>query len=198
MLKNLAIGLKKAEELTSSKKALDLVLLKAESGDLESQLEAGNIYLSDAKIGELGLASSVSKAIFWFESAASKNSAEAYWMLGQIYDKGYVGSPDEKRAYEYFQKASNLSHPEAICRIGEMYESGIVVDEDITKAFELYKKAAEAGSSKAACYVGNIYNYKEVAEKFGVKKNTKEAAIWYKKAAEKGDQIAKKMLEDLK
>ena len=60
-------------------------------------------------------------------------------------------------------------------------------------------KRAEAGDAKAQWSLGGCYLYgSEVAVRFVVDKDEKEAMKWFTKSAEQGDEDAKKDLEKVK
>jgi hypothetical protein len=74
-----------------------------------------------------------------------------------------------------------------------LYLNGQGVPKDETKGFDLLHQAAEAGAPDAQVQMGMDYN----AGVHGLMRNQSQAIIWFRKAAEQGDQRAQDMLARL-
>jgi TPR repeat protein len=59
-------------------------------------------------------------------------------------------------------------------------------------AFDWYLKSAEAGSTTGMSYLANAY-----LKGIGVAIDKSTAILWYKKAADKGDEKSKQKLKEL-
>ena len=98
---------------------------------------------------------------------------------------------------EWYRKAAEKRIPEAVFRIGMAYKNGEGdAPVDYAKMVEYFKIAAEAGHAEAQFNLG--YSYENG---IGVPINVNLAKFWYGKAADQGNENARrlgKILEGLK
>lgn len=105
-----------------------------------------------------GIVPNHEKAMYWCELAAALGHAEAQMCMGRDFEK--------HKAIHWYTKAAAQNHAEAHMALA-------LLEKDIDKSMEHYRKA---NTTKAHFALGMIYQ--------DVKKNEKEAGIWYRKAAE--------------
>jgi TPR repeat protein len=117
------------------------------------------------------------------EARAVRGDAEAAHELGDRYDHGSHGlEKDSSKAAAWYQRASGLGHVAATADLADftLNGKGGIQPNDAT-AFRLFLAAAEKQHPYATHMVGWMYELGR-----GVPKDDKEAAIWYRKAAELG------------
>ncbi|AFU97369.2 SEL1-like repeat protein [Simiduia agarivorans] len=132
---------------------------------------------------------SAEKAIHWWGKAAEKGSSTAAYNLGLLYQGDFqVGSVDHEKKIRYFKLAAKLGSDDAYRMLGYFYFNGEGVVPNVDIAREYYEFAANMGNVKSQRAVGRIY-YEQ--------NNFKKARYWYEKAAEKGDEIALKLLAQM-
>ena len=101
----------------------------------------------------------------YFEKAAKKGKADAYYYLGMLDEREY-NYPSAKENYEKgVENGSDLARLE----LGNLYENGMGVYPDLVKAISLYDEAMANGCLEAYCFEGNFYisgylNYEDGAE----------------------------------
>jgi len=159
----------------------ELVLLKAENGDAQSQGQLGYAFL----VGSLGVAKDEVEALKWYRKAAEQGNAHAQWDLGLCYASGQGVAKDEVEAVKWYRKAAEQEDAEAQWRLGLCYARGQGVAKDEVEAVRWYRKAAEQGNAHAQWVLGLCY-----ASGQGLAKDQVEAGNWYRKAAEQGDAEA--------
>jgi len=153
----------------------------AESGSSSAAYSLGRIYMTSEYEDN-------KSAIFWLSRAVEAGEIDAAYPLGYIYlNRAKRG--DYKKAINYFRKDSNSSYSQMA--LGYMYSRGYGVKKDIKKAIEFYEKSAAKGHTIAAVNLANIYTYNEEY------RDKKKARYWYKKAADAGNEFAKRKLDAL-
>ena len=165
------------------------------------------------------------KAAQWLKVAEKQNFAEAQYVLGRLLTEGDDKLPknlnqgryylrkaadqNHKLAKSYLEKLgdegsslsaqatasqSSFANPtmkdEEIMQLARKYYSGIGKPKDYEKAFNLLLPLAKGGYPEAARMVGLM----KLSGR-GTNKNTADAKQWLSVAAQKGDESAKKMLE---
>ena len=81
--------------------------------------------------------------------------------------------------------------------LDEAYESELLGEKfrekgEHEKAFKLFKEAAEYGLDSSQVYLGICYYNSE-----GVEEDLNKAYYWFKKAEEKGNEVAKEMIQEM-
>ena len=165
------------------------------------------------------------KAAQWLKVAEKQNFAEAQYVLGRLLTEGDDKLPknlnqgryylhkaadqNHKLAKSYLEKLgdegsslsaqatasqSSFANPtmkdEEIMQLARKYYTGIGKLKDYEKAFNLLLPLAKGGYPEAARMVGLM----KLSGR-GTNKNTADAKQWLSVAAQKGDESAKKMLE---
>jgi TPR repeat protein len=149
-----------------------------------------------------------------YEEAANDvdgdGDAEAMQHLGYMYQAGgrWVKS-DPAAAWQWYQKAlaayqkaASKGDADAMTELGKMYLSPQGVPQDSKQAQQWFEKAA-AGYRKAANDDGDIYAMQKLGLLYetgllGPAPDRNQALYWYRKAADAGDEDAKKRLNQLR
>lgn len=138
------------------------------------------------------------KAIFWYEKAANNGDRISQIMLYNAYKKGELGVVKDLEKSSYWEKRSNNiidyiisvenSKPE------EKFERGVYSFDKKNYAYALYlfKQAARKGQRDSQHNLGVMFYYG-----IGVLKDIDAASYWLEKAANQGDNEAKKLLKDI-
>ena len=206
--KELSVAEKLIEE-HKAQKALDILLPLAELNNAEAQNLLGELY----HFGGEGVPVDYQKAQEWYLKAFQHGNAEAANHLGRLYLNGEGVSPNPQEAEKWYQQSmlkgsvngeisyyslvnrpfayilqrANSGDSEAQNLVGELYHMGAPgIEINYNKAREWYLKAVKGGNGVAANHLGRLYLNGE-----GVQKDEKEAAAWYKKGMELGDEAAK-------
>lgn len=131
------------------------------------------------------------KALHWYMLAAEEGDAAAERNIGNCYNGFYGLKTDYKRAAYWYERAANHGHATAQKLLAEMYFSGKGVEQDEEKGWFWTEKAiATAFETKNHIMLnsfGDAHHYGK--EKF--EKNLGVAEMFYRKAAEYGDLLAK-------
>lgn len=114
----------------------------------------------------------------YFDKAAKKNNAHAYYMLGYCYSNGINVKKNIKKGIKNLEKAGSLDYAAANYQLGVIYYAGIDLKKDDEKAFNYYLKAAEGNNAVAQSQVGYMYE-----RGIGTAVDRKASFEWNKKAA---------------
>lgn len=127
------IGNKSKEELQLAFEYLNKAI---ELGSIPALNLLGLLHLN----GIYPVKKELSKAIEYFEKAASYNYAYAFNNLGKIYEN----QNDYKEAIDYYEQSASLGESWSLNKLGEFYRQGIYVKKNMQKAFDYYNKAVES------------------------------------------------------
>ncbi len=172
--------------LNTNKELLGLKL-KAEKGDVNSQIELGNRFSK----GTIPLEKDYLGVIKWYQMASDKGSAIAQYNLAKLYWSKQL-LKDDNKAFSLFLKSAEQGNPEALNMIGMCYLNGAGVTKDLSEAIKWWRKASEAGNANAQASLGACYGRGQ-----GVPQDYKEALIWYTKSAEQGNPEAQGVLGEM-
>jgi TPR repeat protein len=139
-------------------------------------------YLGLCFSGNIGTLADPMEAFKYYQKAAEHGVAEAQFLLGQLYEKGWgmlVANPGE--AFKYYKKAAKQGLASAQNNLGRCYEMGSGALTNPGKAFKHYQKAADQDWASAQNTLGRCY---EMA--IGTPANPGEAFKHYQKAADQG------------
>lgn len=147
-------------------------------------------------------------------------NADAMYVWAGLIALGLDYRLTEKQAFELLQKAEKKKHINSIIELGLAYYSGSLVSKDSLKALEYFKSASDLGSEEAKVRLafieiqsnknldssGQIKLLEEQANKgsvlaeaalaycfdkgVGVKQNKSKAAVFYRRAAQRGNEAA--------
>ncbi len=117
---------------------------------------------------------------------AAEKDRIAMQQLAMCYENGYGVEKDIKQAVEWYKKAMNHGNKSAIVSYGRCCQNGLGVEKDLVKAYNLFQKAAVQKEHAGGMYeLAKCYEYG-----LGVQPNPSEAARWYLRAAEGGNEKA--------
>ena len=118
----------------------------------------------------------------WFLKAAEAGDAYSQVYVGEAYDRGGRGFPqDQEESFRWMLKAAEQGVAEAQYNCGIDYMRGEGTEKDETRALYWYEKAAEQGYAEAQHACGVSYDFGK-----GTEKDETRALYWYEKAAEQG------------
>lgn len=132
-------------------------------------------------------------ALELYAQAAALGHVESAAILGRCYEVGEIVPQEANLSIHYYTKAALGGHPESMLAMCAWYLVGSEpnLPKDDQEAFEWAKRAAMCGLAKAQFAVANFYD-----KGIGCIKNTTEAQLWYRKAAENGEEKALARLSD--
>ena len=132
--------------------------------------------------GEAGCEQSYQRAAELLEIAASKGSACAQNLLGNMYHKGQGVAQSDKRSNEYIETAAKQDFEPALVTMGVIFRDGIGVHQNYEKAIEYYTRAVELhGSVNALMSLAAMYG-----NGVGVDQSDEKTAEYYEAAAKQG------------
>ena len=130
MVSCLNINVEPLQESTTLK-ADEKLMQKADSGDVKAQNELGQFYAEKGYFIE---------ATKWYRKAANQGDAEAQFNMVLAFYNGSGVVFNEDSAFYYQLKAAEQGYANAQIEIGACYENGKHVDKDIAKAIYWYEK----------------------------------------------------------
>ncbi|WHI45359.1 hypothetical protein [Microbulbifer sp. VAAF005] len=111
----------------------------AESGLASAMNKLGLIYL-DSENNDI---KNYSKALYWFEQAANKNSKYGFFNQARMYEQGLGVEANLDRALSLYDEASKRGHGMASLKIAEAYSQGEPADQNINQMLHYLKLATE-------------------------------------------------------
>lgn len=165
----------------------------ADQGYPLAQLQLGYCY----KDG-VGVPPSAAAAEIWGykvaenEEATSDEKADAYYLLGQLYEERVEKAEDEQhdkgaKAIACYEKSAQLGGVAAKGWLGYCYCEGILVEKDLAKGIDLYREAAAQGNVLS---LNNLAIFYEMGCSPYVPMDIEKALSYYAKAAETGEVAA--------
>ena len=143
------------------------------------------------------------KAVSSLQYAAENGHPVAQWQLGRMYAKGDGVGKDDLRAFEYFSRIANAHADDspgtrharlvanAFVALGHYYRDGIstTMRPNPSRAHEMFSYAASYfGDPDAQYYLARLY-----LDGIGTPRDVRQAARWFKLAAQKGQYQAQAM-----
>jgi TPR repeat protein len=125
--------------------ALRLWTLLAEQGNVEAELQLGQMY----DLGQ-GVAQDYKTAVKWYTLSAEQGNARAQFYLGLMYAKGDGLTQDYKTAVKWYTLAAEQGDAYAQFYLGLMYDEGKGVAQDYLKAHMWFNIVAIDGNSEDA------------------------------------------------
>jgi uncharacterized protein len=114
-----------------------------------------------------------------WKSAAEAGQAEAQFDLGLLYAQGLGTRTDLTEAAKWYRKAAEQGNAQAEFALGQMYSRGWGAPRDTTDAMRWMQMANDPASDGPPTEWTRIEGY-------GIEQDQKQAAYWYRKAAEQG------------
>lgn len=150
----------------------------AESGEAQSQVTMGNLYL----IGGHGLNVSYESAVEYFREAANNEDPRGVALYGFMYEKGFGVEKDDKKALSLYETAAEKQDGFAYARLGKAYlGNALGLKQDLKSAEHYFTLATKSGSSLAWYGLGQIAL---------MQKEEKKALKYLSIAVQKGSGIA--------
>jgi TonB family protein len=160
-----------------SDEKFQLILRKAEAGDLLAQVSIAEIFNvgSDKK----KIPRDYIQSTKWLRKAAEQGHAKSVLKLAKRYEEGIGVLRNDKEALECYRKAANLGLAEAQNILGNLHSgrkklSGVKLPKNNFLAIEYYSLAAKQGNPDAQSSLGENYEYGK-----GFKENRLKAYAWY-------------------
>lgn len=128
-----------------------------------------------------------------YAQAAALGHLESAAILGHHYEIGEVVPQDSNLSIHYYTQAALGGDPNSMLSMCAWYLVGSepYLPKDENEAFEWAKRAAVCNLPKAQFALANFYE-----KGIGCIKNNNEAQVWYKKAAENGDEKSLQRISD--
>ena len=113
-------------------KAYEAFFRSAKSGDVDSQMILGEMYLDG-----IGIKADHEKAFFWLSKAAGHGDVEAQYLLGFMYENGLKVAPNIKRATKWYTEAALQGDVLAQYNLAIIYKEGKgEIEKDMKEAFK--------------------------------------------------------------
>jgi TPR repeat protein len=127
-------------------------------------------------------------------STDAKNGAQIEFSLGQMYEMGTPGFPqDDRQAAEWYRRASERNFADAQTKLGFLYAVGRGVEKNQIEAARLFRKAAEQGDAVAQHSLGIMY----ASGSFGYAKDLILAYVLVSHVADKGNELSIRDLQKI-
>lgn len=121
-------------------------------------------------------------AVGLIAKAAVRGYLPAEFVLGQIYEQGWNGDRDIRRAISHYRRAAEGGEIPSQLRLASLASRGEYgLSVDYAEAYKWYRKAAESGDHIAQTNLASFY-----AMGRGIPRDDQEAFKWYEKAAKGG------------
>jgi len=160
--------------------AVKYLHMAAEQGDADTQSHLGFRYF----FGTFeGTEKDPKMAVKWLEKATEQGHREAMGLLGQIYQNGAEGVPqNSSRAVEVLTAAVEKGHLGAMMILGNMYKNGTGMPRDMDKAMAWFLRAGEEGGGSAPLTLVKLY-----VKGTDIERDLDAAEKWALKGLELGD-----------
>lgn len=143
----------------------------------------GMIYENIPVLGDLGVKQDLQKAFKFYKKACDGGYARGCFGLGGFYFEGKEVTKDDKKALEFFKKACDMGDKES-CTLAAVMDGD---NANLAKVSEQHKKDCDSKGDILACGLFAL---------FMEGKDNKEAAKYYKKACELGNNISDPALQN--
>lgn len=154
-------------------------LAPAEQGDLRAQY---NMALISRALEDYA------EALHWAHLGAER-SAEARYLLGELYANGQGVERDDEHALRWYREAAEMGNALAQYQTGRFLASGRAVAADPAAALAWYQRAAGQGNADAQLALGLSY-----LDGVGVAPNPVQGRNWLLQAARQGQAQAQMAL----
>ena len=176
-----------AEQLSQEdRQSLDLIKVRAQQGDVRSQVFLGITYFGGQEVSQ-----DYTAAFYWFRKAAEQGDPTAQAALGGLYLEGLGTQKDVAKAVRSLKRATQQGHGGAQAALAELYWHGNGVPKDRRKAMEMFRQAAERGVPLAQVRLSFQYLMDYIDSRTG---GPEKALHWLYKAANQGYGPAQHLL----
>ena len=122
------------------------------------------------------------EAVHWFRRAAAKGDPLAMYSLGMCYEQGRGVAGNLNEAVKWYRQAAQKRQPEAAAALDRIYRSGGAgMPRDYQQAFKWAHLGGELNNADCLNDLGFMYE-----RGLGTARNPQQAAVSYRKAAERG------------
>ncbi len=178
--------------------AFEYYLKAARAGHQFSQYQVGRAYLEG-----YGVTPELKKARYWLGTSAGIDTDESYApaivLLAATWRE--EPEPDIARAAALYKKAAKLGSTDALVGLAYMHLNGEFNEDEETGAAtgnlelaaDYFRQAAGAGSAAGQAGLGYLYETGK-----GLAPNSREASVWYGRAARAGNSFAQQRLGELR
>lgn len=170
-------------------RAHDIWLPLAGQGDAAAQYSLGKLF----EHGEGPIPQDLTKAVYWYRSAAQQGLPAAQNNLALMYAQGRGVPGDLNSAIELWRAAAKQNYPWAQYNLGLAYFRGQGVPIDQHEAAQWFRRAADGGLAEAQFIMGQLRR-----EGLGLEKDEGRALAWYHRAADQGHLRARKQANALR
>ena len=156
-----------------------------------AELDSGAGYLRMGTLIQngLGVNKNVEKAAECYKKAIDLGEIKACYSLGYLY---MSDAQNNQMALRYFQIGADNGERSCMAALGYMYMNGLGVTQDYGLAFRYLSEGLEAQPQFAASSLGYLYE-----NGYGTQKDVQKALELYQRAAQYGDEWAKKRVNYL-
>ncbi|MDI1228917.1 MAG: hypothetical protein PSY14_14650 [bacterium] len=129
------------------------LMKRAESGDVDAQVELAHKYIFGGKLHEMNR----DKSYFWFGRAAEAGDAEAQYELGRAAEAGSMGRPrDLHEAFNWFKKSAEQGFREALREAGRCLYLGEGTEQDLKTAATYFERAVKQHDTESMVFLGKM------------------------------------------
>ena len=171
---------------------VDLALSLLESAASNGSADAYR-YLGDIYVGDVLLPKDTDRAFKYYGRAAELGMTDVYEMMGDLFNDGKTVPRDVVKAIELYELGAKEGHQSA-------REKADALKDEREKLFALGHSLKESSPEQSfrafaiSASMGYVRAYKEIAHAFfngsGIKKNRRQAYLWFEKAVEAKDTEA--------
>lgn len=122
---------------------------------------------------------------------ANNGNKESEFVIGYLYENGRGVPQNINEAVKWYRKSAKKKYTKALNNLAYLYQNGNGVEKDIRKAEELLKMSAKQGDNVACLNLGILYQTNNEI-------NMENAKFWYKKAMNKGNEVAERMYKRIR
>lgn len=144
--------------------------------------------LGFAHLNGSGVPKSITKAVEWWQRAASCGDSDSQNAMGWAYQYGQGVPKDQAKALEWYLRAAKSGNAESQFSVGAAYWNGLGVPKDAAKSIEWFLKAASGGKHEAQLSIAIAF-----AEGKGVARDLVLAYAWSNLSAAKGNDEAARL-----
>ena len=157
--------------------AIVLLHEKAKKGDIQAQLNLGEMYYS----GDRGVEQSYEQAVHWWTLAAEQGDVSAQLLIARAYVHGEGVEQSDEKGFYWAELGAKQGHAIAQSLVGTMYSDGKGVKQSSQDSFYWMELSAKQGYAVAQILLAIAYS-----EGDGIKQSDKDAIYWAEQAIKQG------------
>jgi hypothetical protein len=167
---------KETEEIEPKLTEVELLIQKAEAGDLAAQESLGHMYYFGNKVEK-----SFKEAFNWYKKSAIQGSYTSQYNLGSMFYNGEGTEIDYEESLKWYKLSANQGFSFAQFWVGHAYFYGSGTEKNIDEAISFWKRSARQDYVQSVFNLGLIYS-----GGIGVPKDIIEAISWFKQGSDLG------------